>query len=84
MTRQFYTRHPETNKPIAIEYDIEGYTQMPYPLDDDTIASLNGLAGNTDADVEIALTCSMFGWDIPMAGDLSTWIDCEDNNLFHH
>jgi hypothetical protein len=71
MNRQFYTRHPETSAPIYIVYDVEGYVPMPCPMDDDTIASLNDLAGNTDADVEIALACSMFGWHIPMAEDLS-------------
>mgnify|MGYP003114476965 len=75
MIRQFYTRHPGTRKPISIAYDIEGYSSIPYSMDDDTIASLNGLAGNTDADVKIALACSMLGWDIPMAGELSTWTE---------
>ena len=79
MNRQFYTRHPETGAPIALTQGESGF----YPvviggdnspsITDEKLAATNAIFNNTAKDIEIALACSMFGWDIPMAGELSTW-----------
>ena len=71
MRRQFYARHPETNKPISMIEGELGYVVLPNIQPDKTIETGNALYGNTIEDVQIAIGCSMFGWDIPMADKLS-------------
>jgi len=77
MTRQFFTRHPETNQPISMIEGKLGYFPVTVGGDnrtaatDEKLAATNALFNNTDKDIEIAIGCSMFGWDIPMADDLS-------------
>ena len=75
MKRKFYTRHPETNEPIQISEGELGYCPAS-PVEgnndiDTSLSKLNAFFGNTSGDLEIAIACSMFGWDIPMASDLS-------------
>tara|TARA_R100001163_G_scaffold60280_1_gene49461 strand:- start:137 stop:334 length:198 start_codon:yes stop_codon:yes gene_type:complete len=38
---------------------------------DASLNKLNVFFGNTSNDLEIAIACSMFGWDIPAAAELS-------------
>ena len=82
MNRQFFTRHPETGEPILLIQGESGYypisiSGIPAPrcgenADADTkLAALNGLFKNTAEDLEIAIACSMFGWHIPLAENLS-------------
>lgn len=77
MFRQFYTRHPETNEPIALTQGESGYYPVVVGGDnreaatDEKLAATNAIFNNTAKDIEIALACSMFGWDIPIASDLS-------------
>ncbi len=71
MKRQFYTRHPDTNEPIQISQNESGYrivTPVAHNQDTDTaIDMLNAFYNNTPRDIEIALACSMFGWNTPIA-----------------
>ena len=75
MKRQFFTRHPETNEPIQISQGESGYrdvTLLAHKQNaDKAMDMLNAFYKNTPRDIEIALACSMFGWDIPLAGQLS-------------
>ena len=78
MKRQFFTRHPETNKPIQISQGESGYRHvtpsdsLTHKQDADTAMDmLNAFYNNTPRVLEIAVACSMFGWDIPLAGQLS-------------
>lgn len=75
--RQFFGRDPVTNKPVAVIQGKLGF----YPLPgigapeavDARLADANAIFGNTPRDFEIAVGCSMFGWDTPLAADLSPW-----------
>ena len=75
MKRQFYTRHPDTNEPIRLVQGQSGYEPVtPVEGNNDiekSLLSLNAFFDNTSKDLEIALACSMFGWDIPFANELS-------------
>jgi hypothetical protein len=70
MTRPFFTRHPDTNQPILLIKGVLGF-EILAGWDDGTIKAANALNNNTPEDIKIALACSMFGWDIPKASDLS-------------
>ena len=75
MKRKFFTREPVTKDPI---YLVEGEIGH-HPLGliegihnfDANLDYLNDYFGNTANDLEIAMTCSMFGWDISAADELS-------------
>jgi len=75
--RLFFARHPETKEPISMREGEAGYSPVIVGGDnstaatDEKLAATNALFNNTEKDIEIALACSMFGWDIPMASDLS-------------
>ena len=75
MERKFFTSEPVTKEPIYLVEGEIGHN----PLDliegihnfDASLNALNAFFGNTPRDLEIALACSMFGWDIPFANELS-------------
>ena len=77
--RTFYTEAPSTGEPIALVQDERGY--FPITLDPDyssqtikdKLLKSNKVYGNTERDVAIALECSMFGWDIPLAKNLTPY-----------
>ena len=82
--RLFFTRHPTTDDPISIKEGELGYYQIfnngksvwncthRWCMSiDEQLAANNALFNNTEKDIEIAIACSMFGWDIPMASDFS-------------
>lgn len=71
MNRMFFTRHPETKDPIVIIKGRLGYGDL-IGWSDDGIKAANAMNNNTPEDIEIALACSMFGWDVPKASDLSS------------
>jgi len=72
--RRFYMREPVTKEPIYLVEGELGYRPVkPVILCDiDTkLNTLNAFYNNTPKDLTIALSCSMFGWDIPFANELS-------------
>ena len=80
--RRFYMREPVTKEPIYLVEGELGYRPVPtiWPnvnsrnclCDIDTkLNTLNAFYNNTPKDLTIALSCSMFGWDIPFANELS-------------
>ena len=75
--RLFFARHPTTKEPISMREGQSGYSPVVVGGDnstaatDEKLAATNALFNNTDKDIEIAIACSMYGWDIPMADDLS-------------
>ena len=79
LTRKFYTEDPDTGEPIALVQGEIGYS--PITLDPDyspqtikeKLLESNKVYGNTERDVEIAFECSMFGWDIPVAKNLTPY-----------
>ena len=85
MKRQFYTRHPDTNKPIRVVQGESGYRPVtPVEGNNDiekSLLKLNAFFNNTSKDLEIAISCSMFGWDIPYANELSKREVCSYDDL---
>ena len=77
--RQFFVRDPVTNKPVAVIQGKLGFYPVPICGDDSPeavdarLAGANAIFENTPKDVQIAVGCSMFGWDTPLAADLSPW-----------
>ncbi len=67
--RQFFTVHPDSGKGIKIVQGQSGYHE--FDIAPKTRDSLNAAACNNERDLEIAIACSMFGWSIPMASELS-------------
>ncbi len=67
--REFIANHPLTNDTILVRKGETGYYK--FPCSKDAQDRLNAVNNNTDTDLEIAVQCSMFGWDIPKAQELS-------------
>ena len=51
-------------KPIIIVNGAEGYYDFP-DATDDTIAKYNAIVGATEAEIDLMVAGSMFGFDIP-------------------
>ena len=60
-----------TGETIMIRQGESGYIPAPYV--GEAKDKMNAAHGNNERDLEIAVNCSMFGWDIPMAAELSPW-----------
>ena len=70
--RVFIALHPlEENKMVMIRQGEKGY--IPAPYSEEAQSKMNEAHGNSEADLEIAVSCSMFGWDIPKVQELSPW-----------
>jgi len=70
--REFFTRRPLDNAPIVVKEGVEGFFPMQdKTVSDATLKALNEAHGNTEKDVLHAVSCSMFGWDIPAADLIS-------------
>ena len=68
--RKYYGKHPETDNPIVITHGESGY--QPIAADDAFIQHMNEIVNhNTPKDFQIAVGCSMYGWDTPLAESLS-------------
>ena len=67
--REFVTKHPTNGKMILIITGKVGY--MLYPCTAVRKDLINEANGNNETDLDDALTCSMFGWDLPAAKRLS-------------
>ena len=67
--REFVCEHPETGEYILIRKGVQGY--IPFPCTDRRAELVNKANGNNIDDLDIAVACSMFGWDIPAADELS-------------
>ena len=76
--RRFFLRRPMTGEPICIIQGESGFYPATIGGDnspeatDAKLAAANAIFNNTEADIEAALTCSMFGWDIPAANNISS------------
>lgn len=64
--RVFIASHPLNGETIMIRQGESGY--IPYPCSDDAQKQMNEAHGNSASDLEAAVTCSMFGWDIQLGG----------------
>lgn len=74
MKRRFYMREIVTNEPIYLVEGEVGHRPVTVEGNNDIDASLskyNAFYNNTPKDLEIAIVCSMYGWDIPVANELS-------------
>tara|TARA_R110002074_G_scaffold379433_3_gene557682 strand:+ start:369 stop:782 length:414 start_codon:yes stop_codon:yes gene_type:complete len=77
--RKFYTEDFYTGKPIVLVQGEIGYSPITLDPDyssqtiKDKLLKSNKVYGNTERDVEIALQCSMFGWDILAAKNLTPY-----------
>ena len=63
--KHYYTKSPEPSAMapfnyIVIRHGETGYYPMPYLADDEIIADMNDHAGNSPAQIEAAILCSMF------------------------
>ena len=82
MKRRFYMREIVTNEPIyLVEGEVGHRPVTPGILCDiDTkLSALNAFYNNTPKDLEIAIVCSMYGWDIPVANELSKEVRLYDD-----
>jgi len=68
--REFVVKHPVENGLVVIKQGVQGFFDAP-GMTDILAESINKKNGNTERDLEIAVTCSMFGWGIPAASVLS-------------
>lgn len=79
LKRKFFGRNPGSNEPIRVIQGEMGFYPLQFAGDDspesvdEKLDRLNWIFGNTPEDVQIAIGCSMFGWDTPLAEDLSPW-----------
>ena len=69
MSREFVVTHPVTGELVKLVQGVVGF--FDFPQDEATAEAVNRTNGNLERDLEIATTCSMFGWNEPLVGQLS-------------
>lgn len=67
--REFVAKHPTTDQFILIIKGREGFHK--YPCTPERADLINDLNGNSESDLQVAITGSMFGWDTPAARALA-------------
>lgn len=68
MSREFIAVHPTNGKFVLIRKGEKGYIE--YPCTQTRADQVNDVNGNTSDDIDAAVTCSMFGWNLPIAKTL--------------
>jgi len=69
MNREFVVTHPVDGKLVKLVQGVEGF--FDFPQDDKTAETVNRVNSNTERDLEVATTASMFGWSDKLLGQLS-------------
>ncbi|PHR96673.1 MAG: hypothetical protein COA78_28455 [Blastopirellula sp.] len=69
--RHFFLMHPTLHQIISVVQGVRGYEELPH-LEPEQVVILNSYYGNSAADLKIAESASMFGWETPAASGLST------------